>query len=137
MPVRFQHEEVVLPAGGVLTAVQIFIRPETGGLMPNVQFHEFPDVISLNEWRAAVGRGDDFPLQIRSGTWIYDMKLDLGKQQSLPALPIGNATCLVYVFDGSLAVNLLSASAFPNFYREEKKWINDLLTIGPFSCISQ
>lgn len=33
------------------------------------------------------------------------MRLEQGKQQSLPVLPIGNATCLVYVFDGSLAVN--------------------------------
>ncbi len=26
---QFQHEELVLPAGGVLTALQIFIRPES------------------------------------------------------------------------------------------------------------
>lgn len=102
---KFQHEELVLPEGGVLTALQIFIRPETGGLTPEVQFHEFPDVNSLNTWRAVAGKGDDFPLQIRSNTWIYDINLERGKQQSLPALPIGNATCLVYVFDGSLAIN--------------------------------
>lgn len=101
---KFQHEELVLPAGEVLTALQIFIRPETGGLTPQVQFHEFSETISRNEWRAVAGKGDDFPLQIRSDTWIYDLKLGKGKQQSLPALPIGNITCLVYVFDGSLAV---------------------------------
>ncbi|MGZ3762173.1 MAG: pirin family protein [Mucilaginibacter sp.] len=102
---KFQHEELVLPEGGVLTALQIFIRPETGGLAPQVQFHEFPDVISLNDWRAIAGKGDAFPLQIRSNTWIYDMSLEQGKQQLLPVLPIGNSTCLVYVFDGSLSVN--------------------------------
>jgi redox-sensitive bicupin YhaK (pirin superfamily) len=102
---QFQHEELVLPEGGVLTALQIFIRPEIGGLKPQVQFHEFPDVISRNEWRTVAGKGDGFPLQIRSDTWIYDMRLEQGKQQSLPVLPLTDATCLVYVFDGSLAVN--------------------------------
>ena len=102
---KFQHEELVLPEGGVLTALQIFIRPETGGLRPQVQFHEFPETISRNEWRAVAGKGDDFPLQIRSNTWIYDMKLEQGEQRSLSVLSLKDATCLVYVFDGSLAVN--------------------------------
>ncbi|MEO6980895.1 MAG: pirin family protein, partial [Mucilaginibacter sp.] len=31
---KFQHEELVLPPGGGLTALQIFIRPEMGGLTP-------------------------------------------------------------------------------------------------------
>jgi redox-sensitive bicupin YhaK (pirin superfamily) len=102
---KFQHEELVLREGGVLTALQIFIRPGIGGLKPQVQFHEFPDVVSLNDWRAIGGKGDGFPLQIRSSTWIYDMRLEQGKQQSLPVSPVRNATCLVYVFDGSLSVN--------------------------------
>lgn len=102
---QFQHEELVLPDGGMLTALQIFIRSETGGLKPQVQFHEFPDVISLNDWRAIAGKGNDFPLQIRSNTWIYDMKLEQGLQRSLPVLLLKNATCLLYVFDGALAVN--------------------------------
>ncbi|MEO6521892.1 MAG: pirin family protein [Mucilaginibacter sp.] len=102
---QFQHEELVLPEGGVLTALQIFIRPEIAGMKPQVQFNEFPDVVSLNEWRAVAGKGDDFPLQIRSNTWIYDMKLEQENQRSLPVLPLKEATCLVYVFDGSLTVN--------------------------------
>jgi quercetin 2,3-dioxygenase len=68
---KFQHEELVLPEGGVLTALQIFIRPEIGGLKPQVQFHEFPDVVSRNEWREVAGKDDTFPLLIRSNTWIY------------------------------------------------------------------
>jgi redox-sensitive bicupin YhaK (pirin superfamily) len=102
---RFQHEELVLPEGDVLTALQIFIRPETGGLTPQVQFYEFPNVISLNKWRAVAGKGDSFPLQIRSTTWIYDMRLEQGTQQSLPVLPTSTTTCLVYVFNGALLVN--------------------------------
>jgi redox-sensitive bicupin YhaK (pirin superfamily) len=102
---KFQHEELVLPEGGVLTALQIFIRPEIGGMKPQVQFYEFPEVTSLNDWRAVAGKGDAFPLKIRSNTWIYDMRLGHGKQQSLPVLSMSYTTCLVYVFDGLLSVN--------------------------------
>lgn len=102
---KFQHEELVLPEGGLLTALQIFIRPEIGGLKPQVQFYEFADVTSLNDWRAVAGKGDAFPLAIRSNTWIYDMRLERGKQQSLPVLPISGTTCLVYLFDGLLSVD--------------------------------
>jgi redox-sensitive bicupin YhaK (pirin superfamily) len=103
--VQFQHEELVLQEGGVLTALQIFIRPEIGGLIPKVQFYDFPEAISRNEWREVAGKDDTFPLQIRSNTWIYDIRLEQGKQQSLPVLPLKDATCLVYLFDGLLAVN--------------------------------
>lgn len=102
---QFQHEELVLPDGGVLTALQIFIRPEFGGLIPKVQFYDFSEAISRNKWRQLAGKDDTFPLQIRSSTWIYDISLEQGKQQSLPVLPIRDATCLVYLFDGLLAIN--------------------------------
>ena len=36
---NFYHEEMVLEDGGVLECLQIFIRPETSGLKPKVQFH--------------------------------------------------------------------------------------------------
>lgn len=102
---QFQHEELVLQEGGVLSALQIFIRPEIGGLIPKVQFYDFPEAISRNEWREVAGKDDPFPLQIRSNTWIYDIRLEQGKQQSLPVLPLKDATCLVYLFDGLLAIN--------------------------------
>ena len=102
---QFQHEELVLPDGGVLTALQIFIRPEFGGLIPKVQFYDFPEAVSRNQWRQIAGKDDTFPLQIRSSTWVYDISLERGKQQSLPVLPIREATCLVYLFDGLLTVN--------------------------------
>ena len=38
---QFQHEELVLPDGGVLNNLQIFIRPEFGGLIPNTVFMLF------------------------------------------------------------------------------------------------
>ncbi|MEO7048480.1 MAG: hypothetical protein ABI091_24485 [Ferruginibacter sp.] len=102
---KFQHEELVLAEGGVLTALQIFIRPELGGLIPKVQFYDFPSAISRNAWREIAGKDDTFPLQIRSSTWIYDINLEQGKQQSLPVLPLKDATYLLYLFDGLLSVN--------------------------------
>ena len=102
---QFQHEELVLPEGGVLTALQIFIRPDAGGLTPRVQFYKFTEAVSKDEWRQVAGKEHTFPLQIRSSTWIYDMRLEPGKQQTLPELPVRDATCLLYVFDGLLTVN--------------------------------
>ncbi|WP_158995626.1 hypothetical protein [Mucilaginibacter sp. L196] len=69
---------------------------------PEVQFYEFPEATSRNEWRAVAGKNQTFPLLIRSSTWIYDMKLEQGKKQSLP---VGNSICLVHLFDGALRVN--------------------------------
>jgi redox-sensitive bicupin YhaK (pirin superfamily) len=102
---EFQHEELVLPSGGTLTALQVFIRPESGGLVPKVQFHDFENEISINEWRPIAGKDNDFPLQIRSSTWIYDMRLEKEKIQSLPKVPVNDAIYLIYLFDGEIMVN--------------------------------
>jgi redox-sensitive bicupin YhaK (pirin superfamily) len=101
----FYHEELVLEESGDLEGLQIFIRPQKSGLPPRVQFHEFAEAHSLNQWRAVAGKEDDQPLQIRSSTWIYDMRLQKGEQQALPELPAEHASCLLYVFGGELLVN--------------------------------
>ena len=38
---EFQHEELVPEEGKTLCALQIFIRPEQGGMKPRVQVHRF------------------------------------------------------------------------------------------------
>src|SRR4051812_1183515 len=43
----FYHEERVLEEGGTLQGLQIFIRPETTGLPPQVQFHQLPEIYSI------------------------------------------------------------------------------------------
>lgn len=101
----FYHEELVLPDSEVLTALQIFMRPETSGLPPMVQFHNLEDVYSLNQWRAIAGKADTYPLQIRSSSWIYDLRLESGNEQTLPPLPVSGATCLLYVFGGEIMAN--------------------------------
>lgn len=102
---RFYHEELVSEDGGVLEGLQIFIRPETAGLRPQVQFHQLPAIYSLNQWRRIAGKGDDYPLQIRSNTWLMDMRLETGGKTFLPQTPTENTAFLFYVLNGEIQVN--------------------------------
>lgn len=101
----FHHEEQVLEEGGVLNGLQIFIRPETAGLKPQVQFYQLPETYSNKCWRKIAGKGDDFSLQIRSNTWLMDLRLEKGAEIILPEAPCENAAFLFYVFDGKIKVN--------------------------------
>lgn len=102
---QFYHEEKTLEEGGVLEGLQIFIRPEIRGLKPQVQFHQLSEAISINQWRKIAGKGNDYPLQIRSNTWILDMQLQQGEETFLPELGIENFSFLFYVFKGDILVN--------------------------------
>jgi redox-sensitive bicupin YhaK (pirin superfamily) len=101
----FFHEESVLEEGGVLDGLQIFIRPEEAGLKPLVQFHELQDAYSINQWRKLAGKGEDYPLQIRSNTWLMDVRLEKGEEVLLPRAPAENTAFLFYVFNGEIQVN--------------------------------
>lgn len=102
---HFYHEERVLEEGGILEGLQIFIRPETAGLLPQVQFYQLPETYSSNLWRKIAGKGDDYPLQIRSDTWLMDLRLEKDAEIVLPKTPSGNSAFLFYVFDGKINVN--------------------------------
>ncbi len=101
----FYHEELVLPKSETLQGLQIFIRPEKSGLKPQVQFHDFIEVYSLNQWRKVAGKDDEYPLKIRSNTWIQDMRIEKGEIKKLPQTIESNNICLLYVFDGSILLN--------------------------------
>lgn len=102
---NFYHQEMVLEDGGVLEGLQIFIRPEVSGLKPQVQFHQMLETYSLNKWRKIAGNGKDYPLQIRSSTWLMDMRLENGEDVLLPEMPAENAAFLFYVFNGEIQVS--------------------------------
>lgn len=102
---NFYHEEKVLAEGGVLEGLQIFIRPETADLPPQVQFYQLPETYSANHWRKIAGKGDDYPLQIRSNTWLMDLRLEKGEEIALPDSLSENAAFLFYVFEGKINVN--------------------------------
>ncbi|GAA5040936.1 hypothetical protein GCM10011506_42060 [Marivirga lumbricoides] len=102
---RFYHEEKTLIEGGTLEGLQIFIRPETEGLKPQVQFHDLEEVYSLNRWRKIAGRGEDYPLQIRSNTWLMDTRLEQDHQIELPNDNSYNIASLFYLMKGKIQVN--------------------------------
>ena len=103
---RFSHEEHVLPEGGPLEGLQIFIRPEARDLTPQVEFYDLPEQDSLNAWRLLAGAvGSGAPLTFRSRTWIYDTHLASAAPLPLPALPQPGLTALLYVVDGEASAN--------------------------------
>ena len=128
--VKFQHEELVLEDGGILEGLQIFIRPETAGLKQQVQFHELPAVYSINQWRKIAGKGMDYPLQIRSDTWLMDMRLDQGVTGRLPQPPAENTAFLFYVFSGEIQVNedIILAAGESVWIENEEPIFNSLST---------
>jgi quercetin 2,3-dioxygenase len=102
---RFYHEELVLEDGGILEGLQIFIRPAETALKPQVQFYDLPAVHSINEWRKIAGSTKEYPLQIRSNTWIQDLRLEKGQSISLPSLLAMQSTLMFYVFNGEVSVD--------------------------------
>ncbi len=102
----FYHEELVLEESDALEGLQIFLRPQRSGLPPRVQFHDFAEAYSLDQWRVLAGKEESQPLQIRSSTWVYDMRLQKGMRGALPELPTAHASCLLYVFGGEVSVNV-------------------------------
>jgi len=104
---EFQHEEQVLEDSEAHTALQIFIRPEEGDMAPNVQFHDFTDIYSLDHWRKIAGKTQDFPLKFRSSTAVYDMRMQGETIKGLPQKALNNKslTFLFYVFEGEVEVD--------------------------------
>lgn len=95
----FQHEEESLPEGGLLKALQIFIRPREADLEPQVQFHDFGAAYSENRWRLIAGPADA-PLILRADAWIHDARLRAGLSLELPQSLASQTARLLYVFDG-------------------------------------
>lgn len=99
------HEEKILNENGKLEGLQIFIRPKSKDLKPQVIFHELLTIHSENEWRLLASPTNKASLQFSSDTWIYDIQLTQNRDYVLPELPIENGSCLLYVFQGKVTVN--------------------------------
>ena len=100
----FYHEEKVREQTGVLEGLQIFIRPESGGLPPRVQFHTLEDVFSQDRWRKLAGPGGEYPLRLRSDTEIMDIRLNAAGQIRSPDPGSDGTVFLLYVFEGAVTV---------------------------------
>jgi quercetin 2,3-dioxygenase len=122
---RFSHEEHVLPEGGQLQGLQIFIRPEAEDLTPEVAFYDLPEVSSQNAWRLLAGaQGSGAPLTFRSRTWIYDVYLASAVPLRLPELPQADLTCLLYVFSGQAKVGELELSSGDSVIIQDEPGLN-------------
>ncbi|QWW72443.1 pirin family protein [Rhizobium sp. WYJ-E13] len=98
----FQHEELMLGQAPV-RALQIFLRPNAPNLEPMVQFHEFADEESADNWRLIAGPRTA-PLMVRSAIWVYDTRLTEGTQLRLPVAADSQNGFLLYVFTGKIGL---------------------------------
>lgn len=96
-----QHEE---SAQENLEMLQIFMRPSENGLEPKVQFHKFEDLYSDNQWRLVAGNSEAAPLQLRTDTNIFDIRLSKGNSIEVPDLSSENVINFLYCFNGSVTV---------------------------------
>ncbi|MDN3596866.1 pirin family protein [Zunongwangia endophytica] len=125
----FYHQERTLKEDDILEGLQIFLRPQVEGLKPKVQFHRLQNTYSINQWRKIAGKSEAYPMQIRSNTWLMDLRLEKGKEISLPNPPAESCVFLFYVFDGKIEVenkmtletgeSVLIESDRPKFFADE------------------
>jgi redox-sensitive bicupin YhaK (pirin superfamily) len=98
----FWHSEETLADDPPLRMLQIFVRPHSLDLEPDIQHEPISDPVP-NEWRHLFGpEGTDAPLCVRNGVDFYDCRLEGGVAATLPSRA-GRDTYL-YVFDGAADV---------------------------------
>ncbi|HEX9150745.1 MAG TPA: pirin family protein [Flavobacterium sp.] len=100
----FYHEEKMFDEGEPLEGLQIFIRPGSKDLNPEVVFLDLEELHSQNKWRLLASPTTETTFQFSSRTWIYDMKL-LSASTTLPIPAQKSLTYLLYVFNGNIVVN--------------------------------
>jgi len=98
----FYHEEKVLED---VEGLQIFIRPQNSDDAPQVVFQDLPETDSYNQWRLFASPTNETKLKFTSKTWIYDVNRTNSDEFTLPVLPKEGLTALLYVFQGSIAIN--------------------------------
>lgn len=123
----FYHEETMPEP---LEGLQIFIRPKSKDLKPEVVFQDLNETDSVDSWRLLASPTEQTQLQFSSETWIYDTKLTNGKTIGLPELPKNELTGLLYVFQGNVIlnndINLLKGESI--LFKNEQIEINALET---------
>jgi len=102
---RFQHEEDIDGQTEPHEGLQIFIRPGTKDLKPEVVFYELDELYSDGNWRLLASPTKDTAFQLSSQSWIYDARLSAGTTLDLPVLPPKYLTLLLYIFKGGATVN--------------------------------
>lgn len=107
----FWHEERTLDDDPPLRMLQIFVRPHTLDLEPNIQHGPIPAAVP-NQWRHLFrpeGADDaSTPFTVRNDVHLYDIRLGAGASIALPAIPGWDA--YLYVFTGAVEVADLTLS---------------------------
>jgi len=94
----FWHAEETLDGDPPLRMLQIFVRPHSLGLDPDIQHEPLADP-TPGEWRHLFGpEGGRAPLSVRNAVDCHDCRLDASATVALPDRP-GRDTYL-YVFEG-------------------------------------
>lgn len=96
----FYHQEQIPENGESVRMLQIFVRPERENETPKVQFHEFDEAFSINQWRLIAGhKQTNAPLEIRSKVRIFDARFT--KDQTFES-PTSETLQLLFVFSGCI-----------------------------------
>lgn len=95
----YHHEEKMT----ALEGLQIFVRPLKKDMPAGVEFAELETLHSPNQWRLIASQNDGY-LQFTSDVSLYDMQLDAGSRQTLPAVAQGK-TAVLYVYQGEILLN--------------------------------
>jgi redox-sensitive bicupin YhaK (pirin superfamily) len=99
----FWHEEGTGPDDSTLRGLQIFVRPHSVDLEPNIQFKEISKPL-LNEWRLLAGPEETEALSfVRNDVRFYDAHLVRGAEVTLPKRQGWDA--LIYAYRGRIDVN--------------------------------
>jgi redox-sensitive bicupin YhaK (pirin superfamily) len=104
----FQHEELML-GNDPVRALQIFLRPNAANLEPMVQFHDFIDENSDNDWRLIAGPRKA-PLTVRSEVSVFDAHITADTKLRLPTAANSEIAYLIYVFDGTIDLGYVTLS---------------------------
>ena len=100
---EFWHAERTDADDPPLRMLQIFVRPHSLDLDPDIQHEPLPDPVA-GEWRRVFGpERSDAPVTVRNEVDLYDLRLDEGDEITLPERA-GRDT-YVYVFEGAATVD--------------------------------
>jgi redox-sensitive bicupin YhaK (pirin superfamily) len=104
----FWHAEETLADDPPLRMLQIFVRPHSLDLEPDIQHEPIPEP-TANTWRHLFGpEGSDAPLYVRNDVNFYDCRLNADATVTLPSRPGWDT--YVYVFEGAVTAGEDSVS---------------------------
>ncbi|MEA1930718.1 MAG: pirin family protein [Euryarchaeota archaeon] len=99
----FWHSEETLADDPPLRMLQIFVRPHSLDLDPEIQHEPIPEP-TPNEWRHLFGPEDgDAPFSVRNAVDFYDCWLDEGETVRLPSQSEWDT--YLYVFEGAVTTD--------------------------------